>query len=403
MSVPVRLYIDPPSHHFLRDRLFDRGAAKYGGDDLLAPHVHLRDWFEERGLPVHTADRLLERDNGADRAVYVSFGMLDKYEELASRPEVTVSAFFGFECPIVEPSMYRELPRAQRFFRRLFSWTDASTLLRFTGTPVRVERFWWPQSFDRVHDPLWRRTGRRFLVMINANKLPRVYWNELYTERMRAVEFFSRTGEIDLYGKGWGGPSMRVGRTRVPYTVKRIFLAGQRAWDRVRPAPRLVSARRAWKGAAESKSDVLSQYTFALCFENATLPGWITEKIFDCFFAGTVPVYWGAPDVADYIPAETFIDMRRFGGYEDLRRYLHELSPGDVGRYRQAAREFVESAAFGRFSRQAFTDRIARIVAEDAGWDGLGARITRDAASARVGRESNAPCTRSEGGAGERQ
>lgn len=30
------------------------------------------------------------------------------------------------------------------------------------------------------------------------------------------------------------------------------------------------------------------------CFENVRdLPGYITEKIFDCFFAEYIPIYWG--------------------------------------------------------------------------------------------------------------
>jgi hypothetical protein len=237
---------------------------------------------------------------------------------------------------------------------------------------VHVHPFWWPQSFDTVHEPLWNRADRGFLVMINANKLPRVYWQELYTERMRAVEFFARTNEIDLYGRGWDGPSMRLGHTRVPYTFKRVYLAGKRVAHRYRPDPLLVAARSVWKGPAASKSETLAAYRFAVCFENAAIRGWITEKIFDCFFAGTVPIYWGAPDIADHVPHDAFIDMQGFAGYEELRRYLHGLGPKDVERYRDAGRAFVGSPAFARFSKQAFTDRVAGVLREDAGWDAQG-------------------------------
>ena len=48
--------------------------------------------------------------------------------------------------------------------------------------------------------------------MINMNKLPRLTKYELFTERMRAVEFFSRTNDIDLYGIGWDKASLRMGR-----------------------------------------------------------------------------------------------------------------------------------------------------------------------------------------------
>jgi alpha(1,3/1,4) fucosyltransferase len=366
----VRIFVDPPSHHFLRDRLFDRMGARYAGDDLHAPYRHLREWFEAHGVEVRTADYLMDERVATSPAVYISLGMLDKYRILATRPSVTVSAFFAFECPIVEPRMYKELPRAQRFFRRIFSWTDADTLLPFTGTPVRLDRFWWPQSYDEVHERLWNHRDRGFLVMINTNKLPRLYRNELYTERMRAVAFFTRTNEIDLYGRGWDGPSVRVGRTRSPYTFKRFYLAARRTLHRYWPDPLLVSARQAWKGTVESKSETLARYRFALCFENATIKGWITEKLFDCFFAGTVPVYWGAPDVTDYVPSASFIDMRSFSGYDELRRYLHALAPLDVERYREAARAFLASAEFQRFTKQAFVDLVASIVREDTGWNG---------------------------------
>jgi hypothetical protein len=105
---------------------------------------------------------------------------------------------------------------------------------------------------------------------------------------MRAIEYFSRYNEVDLYGKGWDKPSIRVGRTHVPYTLRRLEYYLKRKWDKVSPDPLLVAARKAYRGQAKSKSQTLAHYKFALCFENAKLPGWITEKIFDCFFAGAI-------------------------------------------------------------------------------------------------------------------
>ena len=377
----VALFIEPASHHFFQDRLFSTESAKLGGDNLMAPYIHLRDWFQARGVTVHTADYLRAGQHLRAHNVYMSLGILDNYRDAAGRPHVTLSAFFGLECPIVEPTMYEALPEAARHFKRIFSWSDTATLARFTRTPVALQRFWWPQSFDDVHDGPWHRRDRRFAVMINANKLPCVNFQELYTERMRAVEFFGRTGEIDLYGKDWEKPSHRLGKTWVPYTIRRIRTAIRRQLEHVHVNPLLAAARRAWKGRTESKSDTLSQYNFALCFENAILTGWITEKIFDCFFAGTVPVYWGAPDITDYIPADCFIDMRNFSDYTALRAFLHGLGESDIQRYREHARAFIRSERFYRFSKQAFTDIVARIVEEDTGC-ALGAPVPREHARA---------------------
>jgi hypothetical protein len=92
----------------------------------------------------------------------------------------------------------------------------------------------------------------------------------------------------------------------------------------------------------------------------------MTEKLFDCFFVGTVPVYWGAPDVLDWVPAETFIDMRKFRTFGDLRAFLHSLSPADERKYREAARDYLASPRFDAFRRQTFAESLARHVQSDA-------------------------------------
>lgn len=367
----VALYIDPPSHHFLGDRLFDPTAATYGGDDLLAPHRAVRDHFAQKGIPVHTADALLDRPAGESRNVYVSLGHLDLYERLARRPDTVASAFFAFECPIVEPKNYRALPKLARHFRRIFSWSTPEALLPVTKALVPTVRFWWPQSFDAVHDELWANRDRAFLAMINANKLPRLYWHELYTKRLEAVVYFHRFREIDLFGKNWDRMPNRVGHELVPATARRLQGWAWSRWHRLVPHPIYSKVAEASRGPVASKSHTLSRYTFALCFENMVLEGWITEKIFDCFFSGTVPVYLGAPDVERWIPKECFIDMRAFTGFEELRAYLHGLSPDEVQSFREAARGFLASEAFDRFSTRRFVQIFEELVRADAGPTGL--------------------------------
>jgi hypothetical protein len=205
--------------------------------------------------------------------------------------------------------------------------------------------------------------------MINGNKVPPLKTNELYTERLRALDYFGSRGEIDLYGVGWSGPPYRIGRTRVPHAVQRLRYWTDSALDRLRPErdPLLAAARRVYRGPVASKAETLSRYTFAICFENQMLEGWVTEKIFDCLVAGTVPVYLGAPDIERWVAPECFVDMRRFSGYDELRAFLHDLSPGEIAAYREAGREYFGSGLFRPFTKQAFADIFGEIVAEDAG------------------------------------
>ena len=93
----------------------------------------------------------------------------------------------------------------------------------------------------------------------------------------------------------------------------------------------------------------------------------MTEKLFDCFFAGTVPIYWGAPDVHEWVPAECFIDMRQFRDFAELRRFLHALAPADEQRYRETARDYLASERFDPFRLGAFVDLVAGIISADTG------------------------------------
>lgn len=362
----VAIYIDPPSHHFLDNKLFIVEDGRLNGDRINAPYAHLREFFNSKGIQVHTADFLPKKANGM-QCIYFSMGMLDRYKQLSKRSDVVLSAYFAMECPNVEPRIYRALPEAGQFFKRLMSWSDGESLAPFVGKVLPFQQFYWPQSFDCVHEEEWNRRDRKFLVMINGNKLPRLYWQELTTERMRALEYFSRTGEIELYGKGWDEPSLRVGITRVPWTLRRLHHQFLKYWQILRPDPLLVAARKVYCGTARSKSQTLSQYTFAICYENMILKGWITEKIFDCFFSGTIPVYWGAPEITDYIPEDCFIDKRRFATYEDLRDFLKSLNENDIRGYRERAREYISSTRFDSFRKKTFTETFKSIFEQDSG------------------------------------
>lgn len=46
---------------------------------------------------------------------------------------------------------------------------------------------------------------------------------------------------------------------------------------------------------------------FPIELENAQQETYFTEKILDCFATGTIPVYWGAPDIGDYFNEDGII------------------------------------------------------------------------------------------------
>lgn len=93
------------------------------------------------------------------------------------------------------------------------------------------------------------------------------------------------------------------------------------------------------------KESALANYKFSIAVENNQTRNYFTEKLLDCFAVGTVPIYWGAPNIGD------FFDMRgiiTFDKAADLPEILKSL---DYASHREGIEE-----NFRRFRQYEITD-----------------------------------------------
>jgi hypothetical protein len=90
-----------------------------------------------------------------------------------------------------------------------------------------------------------------------------------------------------------------------------------------------VLRNRDWPGTdvgRVSKLDLIAGYKFTLAFENSIAPDYVTEKFYDPLVAGSVPLYLGAPNVAEFAPAEhCFVNVADFAGPAELAEYVRAL------------------------------------------------------------------------------
>ena len=94
------------------------------------------------------------------------------------------------------------------------------------------------------------------------------------------------------------------------------------------------------------KWDGLAPFRYSVAVENSRHDHYWTEKIADCFLAGTVPIYWGAPNIRDYFPADAMIVIDTLDPAEVARIIKTEATPeGYVHRLpalREAKRRVLE-------------------------------------------------------------
>ncbi|XP_058181719.1 alpha-(1,4)-fucosyltransferase-like [Rhododendron vialii] len=70
----------------------------------------------------------------------------------------------------------------------------------------------------------------------------------------------------------------------------------------------------------------MSHYKFVLAIENTVTESYVTEKLFYALDSGAVPIYFGAPNVWDFVPPHSIIDGTKFASMEELASYVKGLA-----------------------------------------------------------------------------
>lgn len=77
-------------------------------------------------------------------------------------------------------------------------------------------------------------------------------------------------------------------------------------------------------------SHLFQQYKFVICFENSFADEYITEKLPNAMLGNAIPIYRGAPNVAIYFNAQSFIDYEGYDkSYNKMMEKIIELDQDD--------------------------------------------------------------------------
>lgn len=165
--------------------------------------------------------------------------------------------------------------------------------------------------------------------------------NELQSKRLEAIRYFGMRDRIAVFGRGWDNIE------KIPQFWQRSL---NHVLQKIRPQP------------CEDKISTISSFRFSICFENVAFPGYVTEKIIDCFVAGVIPIYLGAPDILDFVPANAFIDMRNFSRWSDLETYLDSISEQQALEMISAGRKFLSSNEGMKHTHESFARFVMELV-----------------------------------------
>ena len=111
-----------------------------------------------------------------------------------------------------------------------------------------------------------------------------------------------------------------------------------------------------------SKMDFLRACKFNIAFENASLPGYTTEKIFDSMWARCLPIYWGSPRIHEEFNPKSFLNYFDFPSEEALIDRIIELDQDDA-KYMEILRQpyLHDNQPNEFFSKDRFLDFFEKI------------------------------------------
>ena len=73
------------------------------------------------------------------------------------------------------------------------------------------------------------------------------------------------------------------------------------------------------------KLHFIKDYKFTIAFENQSLSGYITEKISHPLAVGSIPIYWGCPEAADYYNPKAFINCHDYPDFDAVIEHVKEV------------------------------------------------------------------------------
>ena len=309
---------------YLDNEVFNLKNKFLNRDNCLLPGLVLKNEFEKLGFDLSTQDKNPIKES--EFVIYSDFPSNHNFDN----PN---SYLIIWETEVIINQNWEK--KNFKYFKKIFTWND-----EYVDNDVFF-KINFPHHL--IREDLNKKSS--FCCLVAGNHVSS-HPNELYSKRLEVIKWFEKhkPSELDLYGPNW---NRLVFKNR--YLNYISFKLNLKVKNKV------------YRGLIGNKTKDLGKYKFAICFENAKgYPGYITEKIFDCFCSNIVPVYMGPPNILDYIPENCFINYNSFDTINLLVDFLEEMSDVTYNEYIKNINNFLNSDSIKQFNIEIFVSTITK-------------------------------------------
>lgn len=257
--------------------------------------------------------------------------------DLFAEREDLVKLCYTLESPNIRHQAQWDAAFLSKHFTRVL------TYWRPLLSDFRVQATWCPHNTHHLDlaDPtdlaqlrVNRGTGRSACMVLERRDLAGGY--AINGVPLKCLDSLRETyvdglGGVTVYGQGWdASPAVLGGRAKLGHAM-------HRSQD------------------TQSNVDILENYVFNLIVENCNAEGYASEKLYDALVAGCIPLYYGS--APDFVPADLYVDLRKFRDGSDLQRFLDSLTDDDVAAWRRRVAD-ARLSVLKNVSTAAFADAV---------------------------------------------
>ena len=312
------------------------------GEDVLKSFY---EFTKDADLSEHEFKILDDRLNFKtyDKFIFFNYPKLDKKIVKDAINSSKPKYLFNLECPTIYPQTWNK--DIYHKFDKIFTWHD-DLIDNKKFFKINTPSY----SKDRTLN-LPNNKKEKLCVIIGSNK-KNDHINDLYHKRLDIIKWYEKNAlnDLDFFGYGW---------SNYLFTGNRII----RSLNKINILTKLLSKKyKNYRGVYNgNKVNLLRNYKFSYCIENAKgYRGYITEKIFHCFFSMTVPIYLGCPNISEHVPKSCYIDIRDFKNLDDIHSYIKNMTDIKYNKYLSSIKEFLKSEKYKYFSNEYYIKSLKK-------------------------------------------
>ena len=159
--------------------------------------------------------------------------------------------------------------------------------------------------------------------------------------------------------KRFPGTRVREYFCRLLSQYKRVDCAGRS----LNNTDKLKIMKESISNPRNAKINFMRDYKFSIAFENRSEEGYLTEKICHAYLAGSIPIYWGSPNIAKFFNPQSFINCHDYDNFAEVVERVKEIdnNPALFAKYINAP-PILEDSELHNFTKEIISARMDAIM-----------------------------------------